>query len=426
MLLLLGHVGGLISVEQLSLLVSAVGVVLLLMGRRILRLVWMPLAYLLFMIPIWETVTDRFQWSFQLLSADVAAWLLRTFGIPVWHDGVYLHLPNVILQVAEACSGVNFVIAILAVSIPQAYLSLHSRRLCVLVAALSIIVALLTNGLRIAFIGVLQSWGWTGSDIHGPGHALQGLSVAVIGFVAMFVIIRLLAKRWGIPVGPETRADASAHVAAPPARVRLAPGLVAATCIIFMSAAGVQAISLSTPVGLSASLESFPAVIGHWRSRPSRTLSSDRVAAADAELSRDYYSTSGAVVHMYVGYFASQQQAKELVSDRMSALHRSATTVGESVDSRSLVANELTRDVSGRKQYVLFCERHERTSGDQPLRSQSADDLGFDCTPATTSAVVVLVAELPVGTDAARTIDETRTFGRLATTALRELPPPLT
>ena len=178
-MLFVGHVGGVISLEQVSLIVAILGLVLLLFGKTMLARTVFPLLFLLFMIPIWDVVTNRLHAPFQLLSAQIGASLLRTVGIPIRIEGVFIELPNMTLEVAQACSGVNFLVAILALALPQAYLMLQGIGLQIFVAGFAAIVALVTNGLRVALIGVLAYTIGSGPDVHGPGHVLQGLSVAV-------------------------------------------------------------------------------------------------------------------------------------------------------------------------------------------------------------------------------------------------------
>jgi EpsI family protein len=430
LLLLLGHVGGMVSLEQASLLVSITGVVLLLLGRKMLRRAWIALAYLVFMIPIWEVATGAFQGSFQLLSADIGAALLRIAGIPVRHDGILLELPNVTLQVAKACSGVNFVVAILALSIPQAYLMLSGTALRLGVTIFAVIVALLTNGLRVAVIGVVSYWGVSGADIHGPGHLLQGMSVAVIGFVTVFSTIYLLA-RWtrgdGHPgpnaVGTEMGAQ---DVARSVVDGRLAPRLAVAVCAAFISVAGLQAFFGSEPVGLLAPVSTFPASLGAWQTGSSVAAPAAlKNAGADAEISRRYFSPGGLPIHLYVGYFSYQVQGKELLTERVALLHENAQPViiRAPDGSWAFEANGLVQESAQHKHYILFWyDINGRTTisrsavkawtiRDSLARRQS------------NGAIVMLTADLPAHADPDEIISETQKLGGLAAAALRSYLP---
>jgi EpsI family protein len=412
-LLLVGHVGGMISVSQLSLLFSAAGVVLLLLGRAILKQVWLALAYLLFMIPVWEVATSAFQESFQLFSADIGSMVLRLVGIPVRHNGILLELPNVTLKVAEACSGVNFVVAILAVSIPQAYLMLSSVGLRVLVAVLAVLVALLTNGLRVALIGVVSYADLAGADIHGPGHVLQGMSVAVVGFLVMFVIVHILARRSRAHDALPSDGKAARGGLFP----RLSPRLCLIACAVLASTGAVQAVPLTTPVDLQAALNTFPHDIGAWRSAgPLAAPSFVSGAGADSEISRRYTAGIHRRVQIYAGYFRYQEQAKELVTERMSVLHEAARVISvKQPNGVSFAANEAVQSSFGGRKYVVFwydingrpvVDRYAAkawTVWDTVSRRRS------------NGAVVMLVADLPADGNAADVIRETQALaGRTA------------
>ena len=414
LLLLIGHVGGLIALAQLSLLVSAGGVVLLLLGRSVLTQVRLALIYLLFMIPVWELATNAFQGSFQLLSADIGTALLRAVAIPVRREGIYLELPNVTLHVAEACSGVNFVVAILAVTIPLAYLRLTNPSLRVFVALFAVVVALLTNGLRVALIGALSYVGNSGPDIHGPGHALQGLSVGVMGFFIMFATVHLLAR---CSACTETAPRPTESTPARFAAGRMVPRLAITTSLVLAAMAGLQTVSFATPVELVAPVTSFPANLGRWRTGPPNTASrAPRVAGVDSELSRTYVSAAGHAVELYAGYFSYQVQAKELVSDRMSTLHQNAQLVSVTrPDGAVFRANE---SESGRRYVLFWYEINGRTVTNRYAAKAWTiwDSLSRR---RSNGAVVMLTADLSDSGDSSEVIQETREMGGLASLALQ-------
>lgn len=190
----LGQAGEVVSLQEMSLLITLSAVVLLLWGGAVLRVVALPIGYLWLMIPIWEEiVTDRLHAPFQVFSATVAGELLRMLGAPVYREGVFLHLPSITLEVARACSGVNYLIAVIAIGIPLACLFLEkwSRRIALLL--FGIVVAVLSNSLRVALIGLLAYYGFEG-PLHGPLHVLQGLFVSVIGYAGLFGGLWVLLK----------------------------------------------------------------------------------------------------------------------------------------------------------------------------------------------------------------------------------------
>ncbi len=90
---------------------------LILFGARFFRRSWMALAYLLLMVPFWDAFTEPLHLPFQRFSADLGVQMLRVVGIPAYHEGVMLYLPNITLEVARACSGVNYLVAVLALGV---------------------------------------------------------------------------------------------------------------------------------------------------------------------------------------------------------------------------------------------------------------------------------------------------------------------
>ena len=320
--------GGFQLLDQLAVLVSLTAGVLLLFGRAYVRVAWAALAYLLLMIPLWDGFTESLHEPFQLRSATIGVWILQNLGIPAYREGTFIDLVGIKIEVARACSGVNYLIAVVALGLPLAYVFLQGiwRRVVLLVSA--VVVAALANGLRVALIGLLVHL-QVGSPLHGPGHVLHGLFVAGIGYVVLFAGLRLLSS------GSRSAGD-GAPVALPgktsgePARVRLSWRHAAVLTLIFIA---IGSNVLSRPpqaLVLTDSLVAFPDRLGVWEAADSvpRGEGSRLWPNADEEVWRRYRRGDGAVVDLYVAYFELQQQGKEIVNHRTVELHARATSVG--------------------------------------------------------------------------------------------------
>src|SRR5690606_15150188 len=116
----------------------------------LLRVTWMPIAFLLFAIPLPYFIDSQISWRLQLLSSSMGVGLLRLLGYAVYLEGNVIDLGSYKLQVVEACSGLRYLYPLLSLSFLMAYIypaRLHWRAL-VFFSAIPITV--LTNSARIA------------------------------------------------------------------------------------------------------------------------------------------------------------------------------------------------------------------------------------------------------------------------------------
>jgi EpsI family protein len=313
LMLVAGHISTLSVLEEFSLIVTICGLTLLLLGPRMFRALVFPIGYLMAMIPVWDLLTARVHPYFQDFSASFGVATLRAFGIPVIRQGFFLELPNITLEVAQECSGVNNLIAVLCVGVPMTHLFLRSwwKRGLVLTAA--VLIAALSNGVRVATVSVLAYYGIRGADgdIHGPYSLLRSLLVSGIGFVALFWLISWFR-------------DDDAPGSAPPAQPlriekRTGPGLMAVVVAIVMlsTANGLIAWHRVVKVPLRADLGTFPERLGRWQA--TRVLSSSDVTALnfDEQLSRTYAAPDGAELNVFIGYYQEQGPGRELADYRM-------------------------------------------------------------------------------------------------------------
>jgi exosortase len=212
-LLLVGRITETNLLEEASLVVSIGGLALLLLGRHMFLQLLFPIAYLFAMIPFWESLTSRIHPYFQLYSASFGVTALRLFGIPVYNEGFLIQLPNITLEVAEACSGINYLIAVLCIGIPLTYRYITSWPRRVFIVLMAVVIALLSNGLRVAIVSLLAYYEIRGADgdIHGPFALFRSLLISGIGYVALFALIHLFSDRHESPApsfarSAETRA----------------------------------------------------------------------------------------------------------------------------------------------------------------------------------------------------------------------------
>jgi EpsI family protein len=124
-----------------------------LLGTRATRGVLFPLFYLVFLIPFGEELVPLLQ----TVTAKICIGLLKFSGIPAHIDGVFITTPNGYFEVAEACSGVKFLVAMIAYGTLVANVCFKSWMRRVLFMLLAIIVPILANGVR-AFGTIYIGW----------------------------------------------------------------------------------------------------------------------------------------------------------------------------------------------------------------------------------------------------------------------------
>ena len=89
---ILGELSTLYVIIQYSFIIVLVGLVLSVVGWRGIREIWVPLAFLIFMIPFPDFIYQGFSAQLQLVSSQLGVVLIRLFGISVYLEGNVIDL----------------------------------------------------------------------------------------------------------------------------------------------------------------------------------------------------------------------------------------------------------------------------------------------------------------------------------------------
>ncbi len=351
--LAVGRAGRLVTAEEASILILVPGLVLLVLGRAHLRALALPVAYLAFMVPLLNPVMDKVYWPFQIFTARSAAMLLPHLGVPVFRRMQFLDLPNISLEVAQGCSGFNFMMSVYAVAVPLAYFTQKgwAKKTALMVAAFMI--GLLTNVVRVTLVGV-----WTyynlGDAVHGPYHLLQGYFVSVVGFILLFITSMALS-RFRFNRLPEAVKDDDAVQSGGPGHKTImnAPFFMA---LAFLAGTGWYMHFFSiTPVPPARPLDRIPLSIGEWRGKEISPLQSPvRMPGADSELARLYTKGSGREAMLYIGYVDVQKDGSELINDYFKDFYDGINEIAVPDLRGGMRLDEKIMRADGKKYLALF------------------------------------------------------------------------
>jgi EpsI family protein len=350
LMLVLGRVSSTNLLEAFSLPVGVFAVALLVLGSRMTRAMAFPLAYLLTMIPFWDFLTDRVHEPFQLYSATLGVATVRMFDIPVFRDGVFIHLPEVTLEVADVCSGVNNLIAVLCIGLPAAHFYVRSWIRRALILGTAVLVALLGNGVRVAMVALFVYHGvrGPGGDIHGPFSLLRTTLIAATGYAVLFWLIARLRDRQEAPPVRDSAASCNFGLGLSKAAVALATAMLL-MAVVFEHTHTVR------PVPLKGDLSGFPDVIGSWRATGAAPNSPGvQEVGFDQALLRDYADGQGRRLELLLGYFQRQEQSRELVGFRLRALIGDSASVWRFLLGSDHAPHDAHVTVNGSRYYVAY------------------------------------------------------------------------
>lgn len=168
---LLAHAGAVAALQ---------GAVVAVLGVRVSLLLALPLAMMSFLVPFGDEIVPQLQF----ITADIAIALTHWSGIPAEIDGIYIDTPAGLFIVAEACSGVKFLIAMVTLGVLVCFTRFASWRRRALFLAACVIVPILANGVRAwATIYVAQYVG--AEKASGFDHIVYGWLFFAIVVAAM-------------------------------------------------------------------------------------------------------------------------------------------------------------------------------------------------------------------------------------------------
>jgi exosortase C (VPDSG-CTERM-specific) len=191
--------GKLVAQDYLSLMTTVflsllIGNCLLLLGFAHFRALAFPLFFLVLMIPFPTSIEQAIETVLQRGSAGAACALFKSFGMPVFKQGMELHLPGFNMQVAPECSGIHSSLVLFITSLVASHLLLRAYWARAMFVLAVIPLAMLRNGFRIFVLGELcvqVDPAWINSDLHNRGGPL---------FFALFLIpfflLLLLLRKW--------------------------------------------------------------------------------------------------------------------------------------------------------------------------------------------------------------------------------------
>lgn len=172
-----------------------VGIVILhsLFGVRALLVNWFPFLYLAFVIPPPNWLMDSLTAPLKVFVSYVTTAGLQAIGIPVFREGVTLMVGQYQLLVEDACSGMNSMTGLVAISLFYIYLLRDaSWRYSLLLVALVIPIAVIANIIRVATL-VLLTYFFGDGVAQGFLHMAAGLLLFTSALLLVFLVDSLLS-----------------------------------------------------------------------------------------------------------------------------------------------------------------------------------------------------------------------------------------
>jgi len=189
--LLAGILGSELFLTRISILGTIAGAVLFLYGRNHLKILSLPIAFLLLMIPIPAIIFNQIAFPLQLMASRFGEMALTAFQVPVLREGNVIHLANTSLEVAEACSGIRSLISLLTLGIVYGYFIDSRIWVRLLLVSGTIPIAIATNGIRVAGTGIAAHF-YGSEAAEGFFHSFSGWIIFIAAFIMMVILHRTI------------------------------------------------------------------------------------------------------------------------------------------------------------------------------------------------------------------------------------------
>jgi exosortase B len=182
----LGRSQALIQLELFSQIPVLIGVGWMLLGRRALRTLAFPVAFTVFVIPVPGTLLDQLLLPLKQLVSAIVDNGLHAVGYPIARNGVVLMIGQYDLLIADACSGLNSMVALSGLGLIYTYVVGRSRWHNALLLLSVLPVAFAANVIRV--MALLLITYYFGDGAGRAFHSSAAWLEIVLAFVGFFAV----------------------------------------------------------------------------------------------------------------------------------------------------------------------------------------------------------------------------------------------
>lgn len=181
------HLVGSVALESAAMYGALLATLYLLAGWSSMRVAWFPILYFLFVLPPPGTFVAIATQPLRLEIGSLAVRILFWLGYPVAREGLLIYVGQYVLEVQEACGGLNSIISLTAVGLFYAY-ALHraDALYCAVLTLVSLILALLANLLRVITL-MLITYYLGAHAAQGFLHGAAGMFMFVVALAGLFL-----------------------------------------------------------------------------------------------------------------------------------------------------------------------------------------------------------------------------------------------
>jgi len=301
----LGYAAEVAAAKQLAAVMIVPALTWTVFGTRVARCIIFPLAYLFFAVPIGDFLVP----PLQDLTAAFAVRALQMTGIPVYWEGLFFHIPSGSFEVEQACSGIRYLIASLALGTLYAYLNFTTPWRRWVFVGLSAVIPLIANGVRAYGIVMIA---------HLSDYKLAvGVDHLIYGWLFFGVVILLLF--WVGSRFQETPQEDTGATSPPVA----GKGQAVSGRVFVLWAALATGLTISAP-GFAAWMDAQREMAPVWKpvlpvgrsgwQGPSNNDELHWPRYVGAVERRGEYHKEGRRVQVYLAYYPVQTQDAELIN----------------------------------------------------------------------------------------------------------------
>ncbi len=316
----LGELSAVYVITQYSFLVTLLGLLVVAYGWSGVKVIWAPLAYLFFMIPLPNFLYDNLSAELQMMSSELGVAVLRLAGVSVFLEGNVIDLGEFQLQVAEACSGLRYLFPLTSFGFLCAFLFRGPIWQKAVIFLSTIPITLLMNSFRIGVIGILvEHWGI--AMARGFLHDFEGWIVfmACVGILflemALFAVFnkRSFADTFEVDVPP--LANFMAYFP------RTRPANTVLGMVVVFGVAGMVTTTFQAReeiVPERDQLSTFPLLVDEWRGDELglEQVFLDTLKLDDYLMARYGRPQDRDPVELYIAYYDSQRKGASVHSPR--------------------------------------------------------------------------------------------------------------